>query len=158
MKTLGAQADFKLSSSFIANDHSFFVRFDGKDLDFYISGMSHIMPYESHLFSTLDAKIWKYIKQSLKKIKEAIERFEPDLIHTHHLWIVSAFTKKIAKDIPMVTKDRLQNYLIFCFQNTQSFKGVLKQFRSSNLVTIPKPRKTGRLDEQISYVYSAIFL
>ncbi|MCP4020733.1 MAG: 5'-nucleotidase, lipoprotein e(P4) family [Desulfobacteraceae bacterium] len=37
-----------------------------------------------------------------------------------------------------MTKDRLQNYLIFCFQNTQSFKGFWKQFRSSCFVTIPK--------------------
>ncbi len=35
-------------------------------------------------------------------------------------------------------KDRLQNYLIFCFQNTQSFKGFWKEFRSSYFVTIPK--------------------
>ncbi len=35
-------------------------------------------------------------------------------------------------------KDRLQDYLIFCFQNTQSFKGFWKQFRSSYFVTIPK--------------------
>ncbi len=35
-------------------------------------------------------------------------------------------------------KDRLQNYLIFCSQNTQSFKGFWKQFRSSYFVTIPK--------------------
>ncbi len=38
----------------------------------------------------------------------------------------------------MRTKDRLQNYLIFCFQNTQSFKGFWKQIRSSCFVTIPK--------------------
>ncbi len=43
-----------------------------------------------------------------------------------------------------IAKDRLQNYLIFCFQNTQSFKGFWKQvlpfrvFRSSYFVTIPK--------------------
>ncbi len=35
-------------------------------------------------------------------------------------------------------KDRLQNYLIFCYQNTQSFKDFWKQFRSSYFVTIPK--------------------
>ncbi len=38
----------------------------------------------------------------------------------------------------MTTKDRLQNYLIFCFQNTLSFNGFWKQFRSSCFVTIPK--------------------
>ena len=36
-------------------------------------------------------------------------------------------------------KDRLQNYLNFCFQNPLSFKGFWKQFRSSYFVTIPEP-------------------
>ncbi len=36
-----------------------------------------------------------------------------------------------------IVKDRLQNYLIFCFQNPQSFKGFFKQFRASYFVTIP---------------------
>ncbi len=38
----------------------------------------------------------------------------------------------------LVNKDRLQNHLLFCFQNTQSFKGFWKQFRLSYFVTIPK--------------------
>ena len=42
------------------------------------------------------------------------------------------------KNPGMFPKDRLQNYLIFCFQNTMSFKGFWKQFRSSYFVTIPK--------------------
>jgi hypothetical protein len=41
----------------------------------------------------------------------------------------------LIKDI-ILAKDWLQNYLIFCFQNTQSFKGFWKQFRSSYFVTI----------------------
>ncbi len=44
-----------------------------------------------------------------------------------------------------VTKDRLQKYLIFCFQNIQSFKGFWKQFRSSYFVTIPKKFPTHEL-------------
>ncbi len=35
-------------------------------------------------------------------------------------------------------KDRLQKDLIFCFQNSLSFKGFWKEFRSSYFVTIPK--------------------
>jgi len=36
-------------------------------------------------------------------------------------------------------KDRLRNYLLSCFQNTQYFKGLLKQFRGSYFSTVPKP-------------------
>ena len=35
-------------------------------------------------------------------------------------------------------KDRLQNYLRFCFQNSQSFGAFWKQFSASYFVTIPK--------------------
>ncbi len=37
-----------------------------------------------------------------------------------------------------IAKDRLQNYLTFCFQNPLSFKGFWKEFRVSYFVTIPK--------------------
>jgi glycosyltransferase involved in cell wall biosynthesis len=100
----GAQADFKISQKLIPEDHTLFVRFDGMDLDFPIPGMSDAMPYQSSVFSMLDEdNLASYERAFEKKIKEAIKLFKPDLIHTHHLWIVSAITRKIAKDIPMVT-------------------------------------------------------
>jgi glycosyltransferase involved in cell wall biosynthesis len=74
------------------------------DLDFPIPGMSDIMPYHSSLFSQLDENHLRAYRLAFeKKIEQAIDRFSPDLIHTHHLWIVSALTRQIAKDIPMVT-------------------------------------------------------
>jgi len=100
----GAQADFTISPSLIPRDRTLFVRFDGMDLDFPIPGMSDIMPYQSSLFSLLDKNnLSAYRLVFGKKIKEALDRFKPDLIHTHHLWIVSAITKLMAKNIPMVT-------------------------------------------------------
>jgi glycosyltransferase involved in cell wall biosynthesis len=38
-----------------------------------------------------------------KKIRQALDRFQPDIIHTHHLWIVSAITRRLAPGIPMIT-------------------------------------------------------
>jgi glycosyltransferase involved in cell wall biosynthesis len=100
----GAQADFTISPSLIPRDRTLFVRFDGMDLDFPIPGMSDIMPYPSSLFSRLnDNHLSAYKLAFGKKIKQAIDRFNPDLIHTHHLWIVSALTRQITEDIPMVT-------------------------------------------------------
>ena len=100
----GAQADFNTSPSLIPRDRTLFVRFDGMDLDFPIPGMSDIMPYQSSVFSLLDENnLSEYRLAFGEKIKEALYRFKPDLIHTHHLWIVSALTRQMAKDIPMVT-------------------------------------------------------
>lgn len=100
----GAQADFSISPSLIPRNRTLFVRFDGMDLDFPIPGMSDIMPYQSSVFSRLDENNLSAYKLAFeKKIKEALDRFKPDLIHTHHLWIVSALARQMAKNIPMVT-------------------------------------------------------
>ena len=100
----GAQADFKLPDSLLDREHFNFVRFGGKDLNYPIPGMSDVMPYRSTVFSTLSAAdIISYKTVFKKKIQQAIERFQPDVLHTHHLWVVSALTRAIAPDIPMVT-------------------------------------------------------
>ena len=100
----GTQADFTISPSLIPRNRTLFVRFDGMDLNFPIPGMSDIMPYQSSLFSLLDKNNLSAYRLAFgKKIKEALDRFKPDLIHTHHLWIVSAITRQMAKNIPMVT-------------------------------------------------------
>jgi alpha-maltose-1-phosphate synthase len=100
----GAQADLTLSPSFIPRERTLFVRFDGMDLDFPIPGMSDIMPYPSSVFSLLDQNELSAYRMAFKeKIKEALDRFKPDLIHTHHLWMVSALTQQLANGIPIVT-------------------------------------------------------
>ena len=88
----------------ISSDHAVFVEFAGKDLDFPIPGMSDAMPYESTVFSKMSPKnLLAYQRVFKKKIQEALDRFHPDLIHSHHLWIVSALARQLAPDLPMVT-------------------------------------------------------
>jgi glycosyltransferase involved in cell wall biosynthesis len=36
-------------------------------------------------------------------LQKAVERFSPDIIHSHHLWIVSSLTRQLFPNIPMVT-------------------------------------------------------
>ncbi len=57
-----------------------------------------------------------------------------------------------------VPKDRLQNYLNFCLQNTQSFKGFRKQFRSSYFVTIPKLNKISDIGGKMKYRYHLLLI
>ncbi len=100
----GAQADFELDPCLIPASHCSFVRFDNKDLDFPIPGMSDIMPYQSTVFSTLKGdRLSAYKKVFEKKIAAAIEKFTPDVLHTHHLWLVSAIARKAAPHISMIT-------------------------------------------------------
>ncbi|WP_300458666.1 glycosyltransferase family 4 protein [Desulfobacula sp.] len=100
----GVQAEFEMPGSVIDPDHCLFVRFDGKDLDYPIPGMSDVMPYPSSVFSTLgQADHVAYQRVFEEKIRQAMDRFQPELLHTHHLWVVSALARTIAPGIPMVT-------------------------------------------------------
>ena len=100
----GAQAAFEPDSSVLPDEQTRFVRFDGCDLDFPIAGMSDAMPYESSIFSRLTGhQLQCYENVFETAIREAVDRFRPDILHTNHLWIVSAIARRVAKDIPVVT-------------------------------------------------------
>lgn len=100
----GVQADFQLPEDLIQPDHGVLIRFDGMDMDFPIPGMSDVMPYPSTVFSAMSLSEIKTYRELLRiKIKSAVERFKPDILHTHHLWVMSALARSLYPDLPMVT-------------------------------------------------------
>ena len=110
----GLQRDFFLNTEIISPEKTMFVRFNGialkgvdlkvVDLDYPLPGMSDVMPYKSTIFSTLTpSQITDYEETFARVIKKAANEFKPDIIHSHHLWIVSALTRELLPDIPMVT-------------------------------------------------------
>ena len=69
-----------------------------------IVGMSDIMPYPSRKFRDLsDAEIKQYIETFRAPLVSMVERIRPDLIHSHHLWLLSSFARQLFPDLPMVT-------------------------------------------------------
>ena len=100
----GVQAGFKIPETLAPEDRCLYVQFDGKDLAWPIPGMSDVMPYPSTVFSSLCEADMKMYRQAFQgKIWEALETFRPQLLHTHHLWVVSALARSLAPHIPMVT-------------------------------------------------------
>ncbi|MCF6246413.1 MAG: glycosyltransferase family 4 protein [Desulfobacula sp.] len=100
----GIQGDFTLDSLIIPPKNTDFVRFNTKDLDFPVPGMSDVMPYESTVFSTLTQdQALRYTIAFKKKIFDAQAGFRPDIIHTHHLWLASKTARILLPDLPMVT-------------------------------------------------------
>lgn len=88
----------------IAPEACRFVRFATGDLDFAIPGMSDVMPYPSTRFSDLPLEsILLYEQAFAEKIAQAAHDFPIDLVHSHHLWLVSAVTRRVLKRYPMVT-------------------------------------------------------
>jgi len=89
---------------FIEKDKSLFVNFSNADVSYQIPGMSDVMPYESKRFCDLSTdELDEYERSFTKVLKTAVDRFKPDIIHSHHLWIVSAITRQLFPNIPMVT-------------------------------------------------------
>ncbi len=66
--------------------------------------MSDVMPYPSTVFSSMTKdQICRYETAFRQVLQKARKKFRPDLIHTHHLWIVSKTARQVFHDLPMVT-------------------------------------------------------
>ena len=80
------------------------IDFGGDELPYEIVGMSDIMPYNSRTFGSLtEAELTQYIDHFTDKLKEAVSSFKPDIIHSHHLWILSSLAKNHFPNIPLTT-------------------------------------------------------
>ena len=75
------------------------VEFEGKDLDFPIVGMSDIMPYNNTLYKDMTEEMINSWENAFReKLLKAKEEFNPDVVITHHLWILSSIVCEIFND------------------------------------------------------------
>ncbi|MDY6822523.1 MAG: glycosyltransferase family 4 protein [Thermodesulfobacteriota bacterium] len=101
----GIQGDSAVALDKIEPDCCRYLTFGrAEGLPFPITGMSDVMPYESSRFCALsDEELDAYEAAFCRRILEAVETFGPDIIHSHHLWIVTSLTRRLLPAIPMVT-------------------------------------------------------
>ncbi len=67
-----------------------------------VVGMSDVMPYPSARFSAMDAAtIDAYEARWRSHLKRVLDDTRPDVVHTHHAWIVSALLCELA-EVPVV--------------------------------------------------------
>ncbi|MGX7108109.1 glycosyltransferase family 4 protein [Facklamia miroungae] len=79
------------------------VQFNSKELPFSIVGMSDVMPYPSSVYSQLtdnEIKLWQ--RAFTKRLNQAKEEFQPDIVICHHLWYLTALVLDLYPDIPVV--------------------------------------------------------
>lgn len=70
------------------------VRFE-EELNFPIVGMSDIMPYKSTRYGDMTLNQFHYWKKAFhKEFQRAVEEFKPDVVLTHHTWILSSLVAK----------------------------------------------------------------
>jgi glycosyltransferase involved in cell wall biosynthesis len=79
------------------------VFFGTKELPFPVVGMSNVMPYESTRYCDLTSDMLDRWKTAFgKKLETAVNEFKPDIILSHHLWILSVFVKEKFPQIPLL--------------------------------------------------------
>jgi glycosyltransferase involved in cell wall biosynthesis len=99
----GIQADREAELDGIPPEQCRFVRFDGGDLPFRIPGMTDIMPYPNTRFKDLSAAELETYDAVFKRVlTQTVAAFNPDIIHSHHLWLVTSLIRRLFPGIPLV--------------------------------------------------------
>ncbi len=75
----------------------------GASIPFAIPGMSDVMPYPSRRFSSLDGEeLGTYREAWRRHLRRVVESYEPDVIHTHHVWLLSSWLRELAPNSRLV--------------------------------------------------------
>ncbi len=71
------------------------VLFESRELPFPVVGMSDEMPYESTRYDELVGNKLELWENSFgRHLTEIVESFEPDIIISHHLWLLTALVRE----------------------------------------------------------------
>jgi glycosyltransferase involved in cell wall biosynthesis len=88
----------------LTGDQCSFIHFETGSLPFPVVGMSDVMPYPSRRFSDLTAAdMERYEKCFADRLERVVKDFQPDLIHSHHLWLLTSLIKRSFPKNPVVT-------------------------------------------------------
>jgi glycosyltransferase involved in cell wall biosynthesis len=89
----------------LAGDRMHPLIFGDPPLDFAVPGMSDVMPYPSTRFSELtDGQVRTYLRAWTDHLRPIVDDFRPDIIHSHHVWLMSGLVKDVAPDTPVLTQ------------------------------------------------------
>ena len=87
------------SVNFLEEKNLYEVEFESKNIPFSIVGMSDTMPYKNTLYSEMTEQMFEIWQKNFYKIlKKAKKEFNPDIVITHHLWILSSMVCDIFYD------------------------------------------------------------
>ncbi len=100
----GVPSKSRDAPDYVEQNNARFVSFHNGDVSYHIPGMSDVMPYESTRFRDLSEEdLCEYEKAFSEILLHVVPEFKPDIIHSHHLWIVSSLARQLFPNIPMVT-------------------------------------------------------
>ncbi|MCF7919545.1 MAG: glycosyltransferase family 4 protein [Candidatus Cloacimonetes bacterium] len=78
------------------------VYFETAKLPFPVTGMSDVMPYPSSRYRDLSPDMLSQWQNAFQeRLQQAIDEFKPDLILSHHLWLLTALARQMAPSLPL---------------------------------------------------------
>jgi glycosyltransferase involved in cell wall biosynthesis len=79
------------------------ILFPSPEAPFPVPGNSDVMPYPSTVFSRMtEAQIVMYLGACRRVMEEVRDRFQPDLVHAHHIWLMTALARDVFADRPVI--------------------------------------------------------
>ncbi len=100
----GTVSSEKPEINFIHEKMCSFIEFEGEDLKFPVAGMSDVMPYRSSRFCDLtEDELSEYNNCFSEKLKKAVNDFQPDIIHSNHLWLLTSLICRLFPHIPVLS-------------------------------------------------------
>ena len=89
-------------TEFPENTKVYPVIFKSEELPFPIAGMSDEMPYESTRYCDMTEEMaGQFANAFLTKIRQAVKEFQPDLILSHHLYLLTALVREHFPELPV---------------------------------------------------------
>lgn len=93
----------KQSAEWINCDNHYPLFFESNEIPFPVVGMSDVMPYPSTRYCRLDGEMidcWE--RAFYRKLIKIKEEYKPDVVISHHLWILTAMVLEVFSDIPVI--------------------------------------------------------
>jgi glycosyltransferase involved in cell wall biosynthesis len=79
------------------------ILFPTADAPFSVPGNSDVMPYQTTVFSRMtDLQVQQYLAVSRRVMEAVRAAFRPQIVHAHHLWLMTALAREVFNDVPMV--------------------------------------------------------
>jgi len=99
----GIQQDKRPKLQSVSEANCAYLNFESSDNPSMLIGMSDVMPYPTRTFRNLSGEeIEIYIKLFSSHLIDTVQRYQPQLIHSHHLWILTSLVKQLFPHMPVV--------------------------------------------------------
>ncbi len=79
------------------------IEFPSADAPFPVPGNSDVMPYPTTVFSAMtETQVAQYLAAARKVMERVRDTFRPDVVHAHHLWMMTALAREVFADVPVI--------------------------------------------------------